>query len=214
MLKDQAQKPLLRGYSHQSMFFVSIGSLLMLLALTRTGVEYISILVYAFGVLSMFGISALYHRVNWSVENRALMRKFDHCAIYLMIAGTFTPVAIMGLSERSMIVLLSTIWIVAILGVVKSIWFTNLPKILNAVLYLVAGYMIVPYFGELSASLGAVSMTLLAIGGVIYSVGAVIYALKRPDPLPLYFGYHEMFHMLVIVAAIVHFVMIYLILVK
>ncbi|MBL1421551.1 MAG: hemolysin III family protein [Alphaproteobacteria bacterium] len=208
------KKPLLRGRSHEAMFFVSVGALLMLMALTTSGFELISIVVYAFGVVSMLGISALYHRVNWSVENRALMRKFDHSAIYLMIAGTFTPVAMLGLSDQSMRVLLWTIWIVAIVGIVKSIWFTNLPKFLNAILYLATGVVIFPYMTELFDGIGLMSIVLLAAGGIVYAIGAVIYAVKRPNPWPLYFGYHEVFHLLVIVAAIFHFIMVYLILIK
>lgn len=214
MANEMSKKPLLRGRSHEAMFFVSIGALLMLMALTTRGFELISIVVYAFGVVSMLGISALYHRVNWSVENRALMRKFDHSAIYLMIAGTFTPVAMLGLSGQSMGILLWTIWIVAIVGIVKSIWFTNLPKFLNVLLYLAAGVVIFPYMAELFDGIGLVAIILLAAGGIVYAIGAVIYAVKRPNPWPLYFGYHEVFHLLVIVAAILHFIMVYLILVK
>ena len=214
MANEMNKKPLLRGRSHEAMFFVSIGALLMLMALTTRGFELISIVVYAFGVVSMLGISALYHRVNWSVENRALMRKFDHSAIYLMIAGTFTPVAMLGLSGQSMGILLWTIWIVAIVGIVKSIWFTNLPKFLNVLLYLAAGVVIFPYMAELFDGIGLVAIILLAAGGIVYAIGAVIYAVKRPNPWPLYFGYHEVFHLLVIVAAILHFIMVYLILVK
>ena len=214
MANEMSKKPLLRGRSHEAMFFVSIGALLMLMALTTRRFELISIMVYAFGVVSMLGISALYHRVNWSVENRALMRKFDHSAIYLMIAGTFTPVAMLGLSGQSMGILLWTIWIVAIVGIVKSIWFTNLPKFLNVLLYLAAGVVIFPYMAELFDGIGLVAIILLAAGGIVYAIGAVIYAVKRPNPWPLYFGYHEVFHLLVIVAAILHFIMVYLILVK
>ena len=214
MLSDPIKKPLLRGHSHQAMFFVSLGGLIMLLALSKNGLEFTSIFVYSLGVLSMFGISALYHRVNWSPENRALFRKFDHSAIYLMIAATMTPVAMLGLSASSMSVLLWTIWIVAVLGVIKSIWFTNLPKYLNAILYIGAGYVIMPYGNELFESMGLWPVILLAAGGLAYSIGAVIYAVKRPNPSPVYFGYHEVFHMLVNLAAILHFIMVYLILVK
>lgn len=205
-------KPFFRGHSHQAMFFVSLGALIMLLARTNTGLELMAILVYAFGVLSMFGISALYHRVNWSVEKKALFRKFDHSAIYLMIAGTFTPVAILGLSDQSMPVLLGTIWVVAILGIVKSFWFADSPKILNVILYLGAGVVVFPYLGELFDGIGLVPIVLLAAGGAVYAIGAVIYGAKRPDPSPLYFGYHEIFHVFVVVAAILHFMMVYLIL--
>lgn len=202
-------KPLLRGHFHQAMFFISLGALSLLLSLTDNQTELVSIGIYAVCVLSMFGISTLYHRVNWSVKNRALFRKFDHSAIFLMIAGTFTPIAVLGLSEDSAFILLAVIWSIAGLGIVKSIWLTNLPKLLNASLYIVASYVVLPYLGELSDSLGSFNIWLLGIGGIIYSVGAVIYALKKPDPFPKYFGHHEIFHLMVNIAASLHFVIIY-----
>lgn len=177
---DPTFKPVLRGYSHEAMFFVSIGALSLLLSLTRTGLEIFSIVIYSLAVLCMFGISALYHRVNWSVENKALFKKLDHSAIFVMIAGTFTPVAMLGLPSSSMQILLGTIWAIAILGIVTSIWFINLPRIINAALYLFAGYMIAPYFGELADTIGQTNIILIALGGIFYSVGAVIYALKKP----------------------------------
>lgn len=214
MTKQPMTKPILRGHFHQAMFFISLGGLAVLLSLTNSNRELISIMVYAFGVLSMFGISALYHRINWSSQNRALFRKLDHSAIFVMIAGTFTPVAMLGLSAESSKILLLTIWGVTILGVVKSIWLTNLPKLLNAALYVGAGYVIYPYIDELSASLGANGMYLLVAGGFIYSIGAAIYAFKKPNPYPKYFGYHEVFHLLVNVAAILHFMAVYALVAK
>ncbi|MGL1922301.1 MAG: hemolysin III family protein [Hyphomicrobiales bacterium] len=214
MTKQPMTKPILRGHFHQAMFFISLGGLAVLASLTNSNRELISILVYAFGVLSMFGISALYHRINWSSQNRALFRKLDHSAIFVMIAGTFTPVAMLGLSAESSKILLLTIWGVTILGVVKSIWLTNLPKLLNAALYVGAGYVIYPYIDELSASLGANGMYLLVAGGFIYSIGAAIYSFKKPNPYPKYFGYHEVFHLLVNVAAILHFMAVYALVAK
>jgi hemolysin III len=201
-------KPLLRGYFHQSMFFISVGALMMLFNQTRSLKELISILIYSIGVLAMFGISALYHRINWSDEKRQLMRKLDHSAIYLMISGSMTPIAVMGLKTESMQVLLSTIWAVALFGIIKSIWFTNLPKFLNAVLCLIAGYLIVPYFNELTSKIGMINVILICVGGLFYSVGALIYGLKKPNPYPKVFGYHEIFHILVSLGAIMHFIIV------
>lgn len=203
------EKPLLRGHFHQAMFFISLGALSLLLSLTNSRAELISIGIYAVCVLLMFGISTLYHRINWSLNNRALMRKFDHSAIFLMIAGTFTPVAVLALGADSRNILLAVIWSVAGLGIVKSIWLTNLPKLLNAALYLFAAFMVLPYLGELLVSLGSFNIWLLAIAGIIYSVGAIIYAIKKPDPFPLVFGHHEIFHVMVNVAASLQFMVIY-----
>jgi hemolysin III len=115
----------------------------------------------------------------------------------------------MGLKPESMKILLITIWSVAIFGVIKSIWFTNLPKLLNAILCIVAGYMITPYFSELSVNIGSVNVALIIVGGVFYSVGAITYGVKKPNPFPKVFGYHEIFHILVSFGAIAHFIIIY-----
>lgn len=214
MIKKPNTKPLLRGHFHQAMFFISLGALALLLSLTNGFAEILSTSIYAICALSMFGISSLYHRINWSPKNRALFRKLDHSAIFLMIAGTFTPIAILGLSEHSATILLWAIWLVALVGIAKSIWFTNVPKLLNAALYIGAGYMVFPYLSELSTSLGSTNIAFLAIGGALYTVGAIIYGLKKPDPFPLIFGHHEIFHVMVNIAAAFHFLIVYALVVQ
>jgi hemolysin III len=161
--------------------------------------------LYVVCALLTFGISALYHRITWATEARAIWKKLDHAGIYLMIAGTFTPVAMLGLSAASARDCLLTIWIVALAGIIQSVFFVNIPKIFSAVLYLVAGYLIVPYMGELQQTLGVLNVGLLIAGGVAYTLGAICYGLKRPVLDPRYFGYHEVFHLLVNAGAILHF---------
>ena len=138
-------KPLLRGHFHQAMFFISLGGCALLVLKTDSPHEFISTLIYTFGVLTMFGVSALYHRITWKPSARLLMKRFDHAAIYLMIAGTFTPISILALPESSATRLLISIWAVAVLGILQSIFFVNLPKWMSSILYLFAGYMILPY---------------------------------------------------------------------
>ena len=164
-----------------------------------------SVSVYVVCALLTFGISALYHRITWSTDARAIWRKLDHAGIYLMIAGTFTPVAMLGLSAASARDCLMTIWIVALAGIIQSVFFVNIPKIFSAVLYLVAGYLIVPYMGELQQTIGSANVWILVAGGVAYTLGALCYGLKRPVLDPRYFGYHELFHVLVNAGAILHF---------
>jgi hemolysin III len=164
-----------------------------------------SVSVYVVCALLTFGISALYHRITWSTDARAIWRKLDHAGIYLMIAGTFTPVAMLGLSAASARNCLMTIWVVALAGILQSVFFVNIPKIFSALIYLVAGYLIVPYMGELQQTLGALNVALLIAGGVAYTLGALCYGLKRPVLDPRYFGYHEVFHILVNAGAILHF---------
>ena len=199
------KKPALRGHFHQAMFFVVLGAGVPLVYNSQGLSTRVSVSVYVVCALLTFGISALYHRITWSAEARAIWRKLDHAGIYLMIAGTFTPVAMLGLSAVSARNCLMTIWVVALAGIIQSIVFVNIPKIFSALIYLVAGYLIVPYMEELQQTLGSGNVWLLVAGGVTYTLGALCYALKRPVLDPRYFGYHEVFHVLVNAGAILHF---------
>lgn len=201
-------KPLLRGHFHQAMFFICLGAGIPLLLHCQTWIQYVSVGIYVVCALAMFGISTIYHRVNWTPEKRLFWRKLDHAAIYLMIAGTFTPIGALLLSEESGHMLLFTIWGVAALGIIQSLFFVNLPKIVSASLYLVAGYLILPYLGEINQRLGGLNTALILIGGGLYSVGALCYGLKRPLLNPKVFSYHEVFHLLVNFAAIAHYLVI------
>ena len=198
-------KPALRGHFHQAMFFVVLGAGVPLVYNSQGLSTLVSVSVYVVCALLTFGVSALYHRITWSTGARAIWRKLDHAGIYLMIAGTFTPVAMLGLSAASARNCLMTIWVVALAGIIQSIFFVNIPKIFSALLYLGAGYLIVPYMGELQQTIGSANVWLLVAGGVAYTLGAICYGLKRPVLDPRYFGYHEVFHVLVNAGAILHF---------
>jgi hemolysin III len=198
-------KPALRGHFHQAMFFVVLGAGVPLVYNSQGLATRVSVSVYVVCALLTFGISALYHRITWSTGARAIWRKLDHAGIYLMIAGTFTPVAMLGLSAASARNCLMTIWVVALAGIIQSVFFVNIPKIFSALLYLGAGYLIVPYMGELQQTIGSANVWLLVAGGVAYTLGALCYGLKRPVLDPRYFGYHEVFHVLVNAGAILHF---------
>ena len=199
-------KPYLRGHFHQAAFFMAIGACLMLIVKADDSRAVLACLIYSLSLIALLGTSALYHRITWQPHARSLMKRLDHSAIYLLIAGTFTPICLLALSEGSGQKLLLTIWSVAILGIIQSIFFVGAPKWLSAILYLIAGYMIMPYLPELK---GPVNLALLIGGGIIYTIGALTYALKKPDFRPEFFGYHEVFHLLVVIAAICHFAMIY-----
>ena len=205
----KVEKPLLRGHFHQSMFFVSLGASALLIAKSDSQIEYISTIIYSVALLSMFGISALYHRITWNPTERFFMKRLDHAGIYLMIAGCFTPITLLALPYITGMRLLTLIWIVAFVGIIQSIFFVNISKMYSALLYLVMGYMIVPYFPELVSHIGYINLALLVGGGVAYSIGAISYGLKRPAFKPLVFGYHEFFHVMVCVGAIFHFILIY-----
>jgi hemolysin III len=198
-------KPLLRGHFHQAMFFITLGAGLTLIWKCDNLTEFLAIGAYVLCALLMFGISSLYHRINWNPEKRLLWRKLDHCGIYLMIAGTFTPVATFALPPESTKTLLITIWAVAAFGTIQSLFFVNLPKYVNAIFYLVMGYMILPYLSDLTERIGLTLTWTLIAGGLLYTVGAICYALKRPVLNPQVFSYHEVFHLFVNLGAALHF---------
>lgn len=178
----------------------------MLIFKAEDGRSLIATIVYSFSLIFLLGTSALYHRINWGLSARKIMKRLDHSAIYILIAGTFTPICLLALNADHGTKLLLTIWSVAFLGVFQSLFFVNAPKWLSAILYVVAGYLILPYLSDLDRS---VNLFMLIGGGVTYTAGALTYALKKPDFRPDFFGYHEVFHILVVIAAIFHFVMIY-----
>jgi hemolysin III len=202
-------KPLLRGHFHQALFFVFLGACSLLILKSHIQVEYVATIIFSLGALSMFGVSALYHRIHWSTKLRLMMRRLDHSVIYVMIAGTFTPVCLLGLQGESGRNLLIGVWFVASLGILQSLFFVNIPKILSAVLYLFVGFLILPYLNDLIPALGLTNLLLLVFGGVAYTIGAVCYGLKYPVLKPVVFGYHEVFHILVGVGAILHFMVVY-----
>ena len=203
------EKPLLRGHFHQAMFFISLGACSLLILKSANSLQFIAASIYSLGVLLMFGISALYHRIHWSPKPRYLMKRLDHSGIYIMIAGTFTPICLLALEKQSGQHLLMLIWGVAGLGIIQSLFFVNLPKMISAILYLIAGYLILPYLGTLSASIGMQNISLIILGGIAYSIGALAYGLKKPVFNPKIFGYHEVFHLLVAIGAMLHFALIY-----
>jgi hemolysin III len=198
-------KPSLRGVSHQAAAFVALGAGGVLVALAPSPPARLAALVYALSLFAMFAVSALYHRPTWAPAARARMRRLDHATIFLLIAGTFTPFAVLGLGGAQATTLLAIAWGGALLGLLQSLFWVHAPKPLTAALYLAMGWAISPYFRELHAALGARALMLLLAGGVAYSLGALVYALRRPNPFPRTFGYHEVFHALVIVASVCHF---------
>ena len=203
------KKPLLRGYFHEWMFFISIGACIPLINNSTNSTELIATIVYSIGIFMMFGFSALYHRVNWRPEVLKIMRRLDHSSIFIMIAGSFTPICLLVLPENLGLQLLIIMWVVAGIGILQTFIFTNAPRMIRAGIYLIAGYIAIPYLTVLSSVMGFTNFSLTVAGGTIYSVGAISYGLKFPDFSPKYFGYHEFFHVLISLAAILHFIVIY-----
>lgn len=201
-------KPFLRGHFHQAAFFYALGAWTMLLTRTSNPTQVFAILLYGLGLLGLLGVSALYHRIHWQPNARTWMRRLDHSAIFLLIAGTFAPICLLGMNEESGQRLLIIAWVLGGLGIIQSVFWINAPKWLSAILYVAMGWLAGPYLAEFKASLGMTNVVLLLVGGVIYTLGAVVYALKKPNPYPRVFGYHEIFHILVIIAATLHFIVV------
>ena len=201
-------KPRLRGVSHQIAFFLSLIAGFAMTAAAPPGKIAFAVAVYVGSVSGLFGASALYHRPNWQPGTRAWLRRLDHSAIYLLIAGTYTPVALLALPETSGHRLLVLAWVGAALGMIKSLAWVHAPKPLSALLYVLLGWLVMSEWRAVAQGLGPIGLGLMGAGGVCYTVGAVIYARRRPDPWPRLFGYHEIFHALVIVAALCHMAMV------
>jgi hemolysin III len=195
-------KPRLRGVSHQWAFFVSVATGIALVLAAPPGKPRLAALVYALAVPALFGTSALYHRVTWpSAAARRWMRRLDHSMIFVLIAGTYTPFALLVLHGTLATVILVVVWAGAAGGIVLKLLWLDAPKPVVAGVYVLLGWVGVATVPGLLGELGVVGTALVAAGGLLYTVGAVIYALRRPNPVPGVFGYHEVFHALVIVAA-------------
>ena len=201
-------KPKLRGYVHQYAFFVALVLGVLLVAFANGATAKVAAIVYAISLAGLLGTSALYHRVTWSASARKRMRKLDHSMIFVMIAGTVTPIALLAVKGTLGIVLLSLVWGVAIAGIVMKMAWISAPKTLSAGIYVFAGLLGVIAVGQLAGTVGLVAVGGIALGGLMYIVGAAIYATGKPDPFPTVFGYHEIFHVLVVVAAALHFAVI------
>ena len=195
-------KPRLRGVTHKYAFFVSlvVGTLLVVFA--PNGHARVACAIYAFSVSGLFGTSALYHRINWSPEARRWMRRLDHAMIFVLIAGTYTPFALLALHGSFSTIVLLGVWGGAIGGIVLQLVWIDAPKWLSAVVYVALGWFSIVAMPEMWQRLGPTAIVLVGIGGLFYTAGAVVYATKRPDPSPAVFGYHEIFHAFTIVAAI------------
>jgi len=195
--------------SHQWAFFVSLVAGAVLVASAGDGRARLAVGIYAASVAGLFGTSALYHRVNWrSLSARRWMRRLDHSMIFVLIAGTYTPFALLVLEGTLATAILVTVWAGAAAGVIFKLVWIDAPKWLIASLYIAVGWVAVAAFPQMWTRLGVTPTMLVAAGGLLYTLGAVTYAIKRPDPSPGVFGYHEVFHALVIAAAALQYAVI------
>lgn len=196
-------KPLLRGVLHEVAAFVAAVAGAILVFRASGARARAGALVYGLSLVTLFTVSALYHVPTWTDRIRAVWRRLDHSAIFLLIAGTYTPFSF--LLGRTGWIFLGVVWGGALAGIVLSVAWVRAPKALVAAVCVLLGWAALPLLPALKAALGTGAVALLAAGGVVYSLGAAVYALQRPNPFPRVFGYHELFHALVIAAAVCHF---------
>ncbi|HVY46493.1 MAG TPA: hemolysin III family protein [Minicystis sp.] len=206
------EKPLLRGVSHQFAFFAALAAALLLVHRASGRAEIVVASIFGASLANLLGTSALYHRVDWSEAARQRMRRLDHAAIFLLIAGGYTPLLALVPSPSGGHAGLAMMWIGAALGVVKSLVWVRAPKWLTALLAVGLGWLAVGEVLSRTAAVGPLCIGVLVASGTIYSLGALVYALKRPDPLPRVFGYHEVFHALVVVASVCLYAHVWLVL--
>jgi hemolysin III len=197
-------KPRLRGRLHQVAFFVSIPAGFVLLLAASTAGERIAVCVYWSALVVQFGVSARYHLGRWEGPALARMRRLDHSAIYLLIAGTYTVIAWIALSGTARTVVLLVAWLGAAAGIATKLYRTDL-HVLSGILYIGLGWFAVPFLPAIAAGLPAVSVLLIVVGGLLYTVGALVLAKRRPDPFPSTFGYQEVWHAATIAAAACQF---------
>jgi hemolysin III len=203
---DGPVKPKMRGVLHEFAFFVSLVSGAALVWAAPTTSSSLICLIYACSISLLFGVSALFHRHTWGPVGRRRMRRADHSTIFIAIAGSYTAVAGIALTGWARTAVLLIVWIGAIAGItLRQVWL-DAPKWVIALPYVVVGWAAVVVLPQLYRALGPVGFTLLLVGGLAYSAGAVVYALKKPNPVPGVFGYHEVFHACTIVGAVLHFV--------
>jgi hemolysin III len=200
-------KPKLRGVSHlvAAIAAVLAGSQLVIASpADRRG----PVVIYVAGLIALFGVSALYHKPMWSLRVRAWLKRLDHATIFVFIAATYTPVCWLALGTEQGHGLLLAVWIGAAIGAIKSIVWPGAPRSVTAALYVAVGWLASTGFSALVGALGPTGLGLLIAGGVLYTTGAVLYALRWPDVVPGVFGPHEVFHVVVIAAAVCHFVLV------
>jgi hemolysin III len=198
-------KPRLRGVSHQWAFVVSLACGAALIALAPSGRAVVAAAIYAAAVSALLGTSTLYHRVDWRPAARRWMRRLDRSMIYVLIAASYTPFALLALHGTLATVVLLVVWAGACGGVLLQLVWPDHPKWVAVVVSVTLGWVIVIMLTQLPGSIGWGAIGALAVSGALYTTGAIVYARERPNPRPGVFGYHEVFHALVLAAAAIHY---------
>src|SRR3982750_3627141 len=204
-------RPRLRGWLHLFAFFgaIAAGAVLIPLASVLGARSGFSVAVYCLTICGLFGVSALYHRRRWSPRGWKIMKRLDHSMIFLFIAGTYTPFALMAVDQPTGYWVLAGVWAAALGGVALKLSWPTAPRWVGVPLYIGLGWVAVFILTDILHFAGVASLVLLAVGGLLYTVGGIAYAIRKPNPWPGIFGYHEVFHAMTIVAAICHNIAVY-----
>jgi hemolysin III len=202
----QSVRPKLRGWLHVGAFPAALIAGLLLVALGPTLTARLAAAVYALTSVLLFGVSALYHRGQWSDRAVAWLRRFDHANIYLVIAGTYTPISLLALHGDLRVVVLTVIWTGAAAGVAFRVLWSGAPRWLYTALYIGLGWVAAAFLPQLLKGVGVAALVLVCVGGLLYSAGGLVYGLRRPDPSPRWFGFHEVFHALTIAAYVAQYI--------
>ena len=201
--KVEETKPTWRGWIHAATFPLAIAAGVVLIVLSNGPLAKTAASIFMASSLVLFGISALYHRIDWKPKTKQIFRRLDHANIFLLIAGTYTPIALLALPLDKGIILLIAVWSGALLGIGFRVFWIGAPRWLYVPLYLLLGWAAVMYIVDI-ANANVAAMVLVIVGGLLYTLGAVIYGIKRPNPVPGVFGFHEIFHSLTVLAFLCH----------
>lgn len=204
-MTQQVVPPKLRGWFHLGATPAVVIASLVLFILSKNSFKF-AVALYSVTAILLFSVSAIYHRVPWSPEKKKIWRRFDHANINLLIAGSYTPFAVTLLHGRDRTILLSVIWIGALIGVAVRVFWVGAPRWLYVANYLVLGWIALVYLPQMYREGGLWILLPIILGGLLYSIGAIFYALKRPGREAKYFGFHELFHIFVLAAWISQYV--------
>jgi hemolysin III len=206
-------KPKLRGWLHLGIVPLTVAAGIVLVALSPTATTRIGSSVFVASALILFTVSAIYHRGTWSPRTWTLLRRFDHSNIFILIAGSYTPFTLIFLDGTAQGVLLATVWTGAVLGVLFRVFWVDAPRWLHVPIYFALGWAAVfflPQFvdgvSRIGIGIGVAVLVLVAVGGILYTLGGVVYGIRRPNPWPKWFGFHEVFHTVTILAFVTHYV--------
>ena len=202
----KAVKPHLRGWLHAGTFPLAVAAGIVLIVLAEGTRAVAATAIYASSAALLFGVSAIYHRGHWSPRTEKLLKRLDHSNIFLIIAGTYTPFSLLLLDDDKGRTLLWLVWAGALAGIAFRVFWVGAPRWLYTPVYIALGWVAVFYLKDILESGGVAVVTLLAVGGLLYSVGGVVYAIKRPNPSPRWFGFHEVFHALTLGAFVTHYI--------